>query len=60
MNECLRILSLTRNKISEIENISHLDLEELYLSENNIKRIQGLKGIKSLFHIDLSRNQIVQ
>jgi hypothetical protein len=30
----LRVLSLTNNKISKIENIDGINLEELYLAEN--------------------------
>lgn len=40
----LKILSLQSNRITKLENLEELnDLEQLYLSHNGVKRIEGLE-----------------
>ena len=57
-NTHLRVLSLNQNKIGKIENIEGVNLEELYLAENSLKKITGLTNLPFLRTLDLSRNDI--
>jgi protein phosphatase 1 regulatory subunit 7 len=55
----LEILSIQSNRITKLENLSHLvNLEELYISDNGLTCIEGLDSLKSLKVLDLSNNQI--
>jgi Leucine-rich repeat (LRR) protein len=51
-------LSLNQNSISRIENIEGVNLEELYLAENQLSKITGLTNLPYLRTLDLSRNDI--
>jgi internalin A len=53
----LQVLNLSFNKISRIENLQGLPLQELYLNSNQISKIENLQGLP-LQHLDLSSNQI--
>jgi internalin A len=53
------VLSLNNNKIKKIQNIDGLQLEELYLSQNQLTKITGLAKLPNLRTLDLSKNQIV-
>ena len=57
-NKYLRMLSLNNNNIDIIENLAGLSLEELFLSDNNIKVINGLDELPLLRRLDLSKNNI--
>lgn len=54
----LRILSLQSNRLTTIENIEPLasSLEELYLSHNGLKSINGVGSLKQLKILDASNN----
>lgn len=53
-----RILSLQANRLTKIEGLDALvNLEELYLSENGIEHIEGLRGLKKLRLLDLAVNR---
>ena len=58
-NVHLRVLSLNQNRIKKIQNIDGLQLEELYLSQNQLTKITGLAKLPNLRTLDLSKNQIV-
>ena len=58
-NKSLISLSLCMNKITKIENLEGLNLEELNLSNNQITRISGLSQLNCLKDLDLSKNNIV-
>jgi len=59
----LKILFLNANKLQNIENLHNLiNLEELYIHNNNIKNLETLLGQKPLINlkkIDLSNNEII-
>lgn len=57
-NKSLTLLSLRQNQIQKIENLDNLHLEELNLSQNDIKRITGLSRLPCLKTLDLSKNHI--
>ena len=47
----LKILSIQSNRITKLEGLGELDaLEQLYLSHNGIKKIEGLEKNVSQFH----------
>jgi Leucine-rich repeat (LRR) protein len=46
------------NSIDLIENLDGMNIEELHLSENNIKSISGLSLLPCLKKLDLSKNRI--
>ena len=52
-------LSLRQNEIEKIENLDDLNLEELNLSQNKLKKIQGLSKLCCLKDLDLSKNHIM-
>ena len=52
------MLSLNNNQIEDIENLDHLNIEELFLADNNIKIITGLDNLALLRRLDLSKNEI--
>ena len=54
------VLSLRCNKISKIENLDDMWLEELNIAENLITKITGLSKLKVLRELDLSENHIVK
>ena len=55
----LKVLSLGRNRITKIKNISHLvNLEDLFIQGNRIKKIEGLDSFENLRRLNLSRNRI--
>lgn len=54
----LRILSLGRNKIKKLENLDLPNLEELWISYNNIDKLSGLDKLKSLKVLYMSNNCI--
>ena len=54
------VLSLWCNKISKIENLDDMWLEELNIAENLITKITGLSKLKVLRELDLSENHIVK
>jgi protein phosphatase 1 regulatory subunit 7 len=57
--QTLEILSLQSNRLTKIENLNHMiNLTELYLSENGLKKIEGLENLKKLKTLDLSINEI--
>jgi len=57
-NKSLTSLSLRQNSIVDIENLDGLYLEELNLSQNEIKKISGLSQLVCLKELDLSKNHI--
>ena len=52
------MLSLNNNQIQDIENLDHLNIEELFLADNNISTITGLENLALLRRLDLSKNEI--
>ena len=47
----LKILSIQSNRITKLEGLGELDaLEQLYLSHNGIKKIEGLEKTVSQIH----------
>eukprot|EP01065_Artemidia_motanka_P022213 TRINITY_DN2642_c1_g1_i1.p1 TRINITY_DN2642_c1_g1~~TRINITY_DN2642_c1_g1_i1.p1 ORF type:complete len:253 (+),score=110.92 TRINITY_DN2642_c1_g1_i1:61-819(+) len=57
----LRILSLGRNKIRKLENLSELpNLEELWLSYNFIEKLSGLEKLRNLKVLFMSNNNVKQ
>lgn len=54
----MRMLSLNNNQISVIENLNGLNLEELFLADNQIRKITGLDKLSLLRRLDLSKNSI--
>ena len=52
------MLSLNNNQISVIENLNGLNLEELFLADNQIWKISGLDKLALLRRLDLSKNEI--
>ena len=52
------MLSLNQNNIKRIENIEDINLEELYLANNQLTKITGLNQLPFLRTLDLSRNSI--
>ncbi len=59
-NKSMIVLSLRSNKISVIENLDDMWLEELNIAENLITKINGLDKLKVLRELDLSENHIVK
>jgi len=59
-NKSLVALSLRCNKITKIENLDDMWLEELNIAENFITKITGLNKLKVLRELDLSKNRIVK
>ena len=54
-----RTLDLSFNTIRVIENLTALvELEELYLIQNNIAKIEGLTMLSSLTSLELGANKI--
>jgi hypothetical protein len=60
MAEFLTVLSLGRNNIKKIENLEPVadTLEELWLSYNQIERVNGIECCKKLQVVYLSNNKI--
>jgi len=55
----LLYLDLTNCRLRKIENLDHLvNLQTLMLRQNLITKVEGLKGLQSLTHLDLYGNQI--
>ena len=55
----LTILSMQSNRISKIENLDKLPkLEELYLSDNGLIKLEGLDHLCKLKVLDLANNKI--
>lgn len=55
----LRILNLSYNRISKIDNLTNnRDLNELLLASNNIKKIEGIDNLKNLKVLELGFNKI--
>lgn len=52
------MLSLNNNQITVIENLNGLNLEELFIADNQIRKISGLEKLPLLRRLDLSKNQI--
>ena len=57
-NQYLRMVSLNNNQIKQIENLDFLNIEELFLADNQIKLIEGLNELPLLRRLDLSKNMI--
>lgn len=57
-NQHLRVLSLNENRIRRVEHIEEINLEELYLSKNQLTKITGLTALPFLRTLDLSANEI--
>merc|ERR1712166_1455752 len=55
-NKSLRVLSLNGNAIEHLENLDGLWLEELFISANNLTKIQNLDTLPVLRTLDLSKN----
>lgn len=53
----LKILNLSANQITRLGNLEYPGLEELYISENYIERVESIEG-SSLRLLDLSFNKI--
>eukprot|EP01062_Namystynia_karyoxenos_P029018 TRINITY_DN21877_c0_g1_i1.p1 TRINITY_DN21877_c0_g1~~TRINITY_DN21877_c0_g1_i1.p1 ORF type:complete len:261 (+),score=113.10 TRINITY_DN21877_c0_g1_i1:90-785(+) len=56
----LRILSLGRNKIKKLENLDLPNLEELWISYNNIDKLSGLDKLRSLSVLYMSNNLVAK
>ncbi len=57
----LKVLSLSRNKITEIKGLGHLTkLTELSLGNNKITEIKGLENLKNLKRLYLGSNNITE
>ncbi len=55
----LRILSIQSNRIVKLENLDGLiKLEELYMSDNGLSKIEGIDKLNKLRVLDLSNNKI--
>lgn len=57
---CLRVLDLSFNSIREIIPLApHVPLlEELYVAQNKLRKIEGLDGLVHLKLVDLGANRI--
>ena len=53
-------MSLRANKISKIENLDNLNVEELSLAHNMLTKITGLDKLPYLRELDLAKNKIVR
>lgn len=54
------MLSLRANRISKIENLEGLNMEELSLAHNMLTKITGLDKLPHLRELDLAKNKIVK
>ena len=53
-------MSLRANRISKIENLEGLNMEELSLAHNMLTKITGLDKLPHLRELDLAKNKIVK
>jgi len=57
-NQELRMLDLSENHISHIENMEGLDLRTLYLAQNCLTAIEGIASLKKLQVLNVKHNEI--
>jgi len=57
-NKALRMLDLSENHVRCIENLEHLNLQALYMAQNQLTSLEGIGTLSRLQVLNVKRNEI--